>query len=144
MSMPRTAKKLERLLRVRTLQLDQVRAAEVHARSKVDQEETLRERIAALAANVAPIATPAPTFATSLIAAAHYRDRLHQSAHAAERRIVVAQQGLDNARAATREAHRDQNAIEKLIEREDAKAALKVLRDLEALPANSRKRHDIC
>jgi len=142
--MPRTAKKLERLLRVRTLQLDQVRAAEVHARTKVDQEQVLRERIAALADNVAPVAAPAPTFATSLIAAAHYRDRLHQSAHAAERRVAVAQQGLETARAATREAHRDQSAIEKLIEREDAKAALKSLRELEALPANARKRHDIC
>ncbi|ATY33014.1 hypothetical protein [Sphingomonas psychrotolerans] len=142
--MARTAKKLERLLRVRTLQLDQVRAAEVHARTRVDQEQTLRERIAALADNVAPVAAPAPTFATSLIAAAHYRDRLHQSAHAAERRVVVARQGLETARAATREAHRDQSAIEKLIEREDAKAALKVLRELEALPANARKRHDIC
>lgn len=141
--MPRTAKKLERLLRVRTLQLDQVRAAEVHARAKVDQERTLRERIATLADNVAPVAAPAPTFATSLIAAAHYRDRLHQSAHAAERRVVVAQQGLETARAATREAHRDQSAIEKLIEREDAKAALKALRELETLPA-TRKRHDIC
>jgi hypothetical protein len=142
--MPRTAKKLERLLRVRTLQLDQVRAAEVHARTKVDQERTLRERIATLADNVAPVAAPAPTFATSLIAAAHYRDRLHQSAHAAERRVAVAQQGLETARAATREAHRDQSAIEKLIEREDAKAALKSLRELEALPASARKRHDIC
>jgi len=142
--MPRTAKKLERLLRVRTLQLDQVRAAEVHARTRVDQEETLRARIAALADNVAPVAAPAPTFATSLIAAAHYRDRLHQSAHAAEHRVVVARQGLETARAATREAHRDQSAIEKLIEREDAKTALKALRELEALPADTRKRHDIC
>ena len=140
--MARTAKKLERLLRVRTLQFDQVRAAEVHARARVDQEETLKERIAALAANVAPAA--APTFATSLIAAAHYRDRLHQSAHAAERRVAVAQQGLETARAATREAHRDQSAIEKLIEREEAKAALEALRALEALPAGPRKRHDIC
>ncbi|MDT8760660.1 hypothetical protein MZO42_18315 [Sphingomonas psychrotolerans] len=141
--MARSAKKLERLLRVRTLQLDQVRAAEVQARSKVDQETTLRERIAALADNVAPAATPAPTFATSLIAAAHYRDRLHQSAFAAERRVAVAQQGLESARAATREAHRDQSAIEKLIEREQAKAALAALRELETLPA-TRKRHDIC
>ena len=140
--MPRTARKLERLLRVRTLQLDQVRAAEMHARAKVDQEESLKERIAALAANVAPAA--APTFATSLIAAAHYRDRLHQSAHAAERRVTVAQLGLENARAATREAHRDQSAIEKLIQREEAKAALEALRALEALPAGTRKRHDIC
>ncbi|MCX8477664.1 MAG: hypothetical protein MT490_17885 [Sphingomonas sp.] len=140
--MARTAKKLERLLRVRTLQLDQVRAAEMQARAKVDQEESLKERIAALAANVAPAA--APTFATALIAAAHYRDRLHQSAQAAERRVAVAQQGLENARAATREAHRDQSAIEKLIAREEAKAALEALRALEALPAGSRKRHDIC
>lgn len=140
--MARTAKKLERLLRVRTLQLDQVRAAEMHARAKVDREESLKERIAALAANVAPAA--APTFATALIAAAHYRDRLHQSAHAAERRVAVAQQGLETARAATREAHRDQSAIEKLIAREEAKAALEALRALEALPAGSRKRHDIC
>ena len=140
--MPRTARKLERLLRVRTLQLDQVRAAEMHARAKVDQEESLKERIAALAANVAPAA--APTFATSLIAAAHYRDRLHQSAHAAERRVTVAQLGLENARAATREAHRDQSAIEKLIQREEAKAALEALRALEALPAGTGKRHDIC
>lgn len=142
--MARSAKKLERLLRVRTLQLDQVRAAEVQARTRVDQEETLRARIAALAANVAPDATPAPAFATTLIAAAHYRDRLHQSAHAAERRVELAQQGLETARAATREAHRDQSAIEKLIEREEARAALKALRELEALPAIARKRHDIC
>jgi hypothetical protein len=142
--MARSAKKLERLLRVRTLQLDQVRAAEVQARSKVDQEETLRQRIAALAANVAPAPTPAPAFATTLIAAAHYRDRLHQSAHAAERRVAVAHQGLESARAATRQAHRDQSAVEKLLVREDAKAALKVLRDLEALPAGTRKRHDLC
>jgi flagellar protein FliJ len=142
--MPRNSKKLERLLRVRTLQLDQVRAAEVHARTKLNQEESLRERIHSLAANVAPAATPAPTFATSLIAAAHYRDRLHQSAHAAERRVDVAHQGLENARAATKEARRDQGAIEKLIEREDARAALKALRELEALPATARKRHDLC
>ena len=142
--MARTAKKLARLLRVRTLQLDQVRAAEVQARTRVDAEESLRERIDKLAAKISPSATPLPTFATSFIAAAHYRDRLHQSAHAAERRVAVAQQGLETARAATREAHRDQSAIEKLIEREDARAALKALRELEALPASPRKRHDIC
>ncbi|TGX53212.1 hypothetical protein E5A73_10115 [Sphingomonas gei] len=140
--MARTAEKLERLLRVRTLQLGQVRAAEVDARTRVDQEESLRERIAALAANIAPAG--ATTFATSLIAAAHYRDRLHQSAHAAERRVVVAHQGLESARAATREAQRDQSAIEKLIAREDVKAAFKALRELEGLPATARKRHDIC
>ena len=141
--MPRSAKKLERLHRVRTLQLDQVRAEEVRAQAKVSQEAQLRERIASLAENVAP-APAGEGFAASLIAAAHYRDRLHQSAHAAERRVAVAEQGLESARAATREARRDQSAIEKLIAREQADAALKMLRALEALPPSGKNRHDLC
>lgn len=141
--MPRSAKKLDRLLRVRTLQLGQVQGEEARARARVDQEESLRQRIAGLAANVAPIAASAPT-ATGLIAAAHYRDRLHQSAHAAEQRVAVAEQGLDAARAATRDARRDQSAIEKLIAREQADAALKALRELEQLPPSGRNRHDPC
>ena len=141
--MPRSAKKLDRLLRVRTLQLDQVRAEELRALQRVEQEAQLRERIAGLAANVAPAPTGVE-FANSLIAAAHYRDRLHQSAHAAERRVVVAEQGLETARAATREARRDQSAIEKLIAREQADAALKALRALEALPPIRRNRHGSC
>jgi flagellar biosynthesis chaperone FliJ len=142
--MPRSARKLQRLLRVRTLQLDQVRSAEAHARAKVDEEQALRERIAALAANIAPVVESGPSFATSLIAAAHYRDRLHQTADAAERRVVAAEHGLESARAATLEARRDQNAIEKLIDREDARMVLKALRELEAMPGVPRKRHDIC
>ncbi|RYY42975.1 MAG: hypothetical protein EOP59_08880 [Sphingomonadales bacterium] len=141
--MPRSAKKLARLHRVRTLQLDQVRAAEVQAQARVTQEFQLRERIASLAANVAPAPSGAG-FAASLMAAAHYRDRLHQSAHAAERRVEVAEQGLEQARAATREARRDQSAIEKLIGREQADAALKALRALEELPPSGRNRHDLC
>ncbi|MET0307880.1 MAG: hypothetical protein ABW023_04165 [Sphingomonas sp.] len=140
--MARSAKKLDRLLRVRTLQLGQVQGDEARARAKVDQEEALRQRIAGLAANVAPSAVSAS--ATSLIAAAHYRERLQQSAHAAEQRIVAAEQGLDAARAATRDARRDQSAIEKLIAREQADAALKALRELEQLPPSGRNRHDLC
>lgn len=141
--MARDSKKLERLLRVRTLQLDQVRAQEIHARRRVEQEEQLRERIAGLAANVAPV-LGGHELATSLSAAAHYRERLHQSADAAERRVKVAEQGLEQARSATMDARRDQSAIEKLIVREEAQAALKALRELETLPPARKNRHDIC
>lgn len=142
--MPRDARKLARLLRVRTLQLDQVRAEELRARRKVEEEERLRARIAALAANVAPTVARSAESATSLISAAHYRDRLHQSAHAADRRVAAAEQGLEFARAATLDAKRDQSAIEKLIAREEQAAAIEALRALEALPPTRRNRHDIC
>ena len=141
--MPRSAKKLARLHRVRTLQLDQVRAEEARAHTRVSQESHLRERLASLAENVAPV-TGGEGFAGSLIASAHYRDRLHQSAHAAERRVEVAERGLESARAVTREARRDQSAIEKLMAREQADAALRMLRALEALPPSGRNRHDLC
>lgn len=141
--MARSAQKLGRLLRVRTLQLDQIRAQEVQARARVDQERQLCERIASLAENVAPV-TSGEGFANSMIAAAHYRDRLHQSAHAAERRVEIAASGLDQARAATLGARRDQSAIEKLIVRESADAALRALRKLEELPPSPRNRHDLC
>jgi hypothetical protein len=134
---------LDRILRVRTLQLGQVRSQEAAARAKVEQEEALRERIAQLSANVAPVKASSG-FATSLIAAAHYRERLQQSAQAAERRVQIAEQGLDVAAAATREARRDQNAIEKLIAREQAEAAIKALRALEKLPPTGKNRHDLC
>lgn len=141
--MPRSAKKLARLHRVRTLQLDLVRADEVRASARVAQEAQLSDRIASLAASVAP-ASADTGFANAFIAAAHYRDRLHQSAHAAARRVEVAEKGLELAREATREARRDQSAIEKLIVREEADAALKALRALEELPPAGRNRHDIC
>jgi flagellar protein FliJ len=141
----RDARKLDRLLRVRTLQLDQVRAAEGHARARFEPEEQLSRRIAGLAANVAPVVAAAPAAATALAAAAHYRDRLHQSAQAAERRVAMAEQGLDAARERTQAARRDQNAIEKLIERARSEAALKALRAMEALPPGAaRNRHDPC
>lgn len=136
----RHTKKLGRLLRVRTLQLDMVRAGEAAAHQKVAAEEALRARIVQLANGVAPSPAPAPGSATTLIAAAHYRERLHQSAFAAEGRIADAQRGLDSAREATREAKRDQNAIEKLIERAEANVARKAMRALEDMPATARKR----
>ncbi|WP_448662884.1 hypothetical protein ACG3SL_19970 [Sphingomonas sp. CJ20] len=137
--MARSPKKLDRLLRVRTLQLDQVRSEEARARARFDQEAALSQRIASLAASVAPVQGMAATSALSLMAAAQYRDRLHQSADAAARRVAVAEQGLEAARAATMEARRDQSAIEKLIDREARDAALRAIRALEALPPSSRK-----
>lgn len=136
------ARRFDRLLRVRTLQLGQVRTQEVHARARVLHEETLRERISQLSASVAP--AEQQETANSLIAAAHYRERLHQSAIAADRRVAAAEQGLAEAERATREARRDQSAIEKLIGREEAEAALKALRALETLPPTGRNRHDLC
>ena len=140
--MPRSAKRFARLLRVRTLQLGQVRSQEVAARAKVAQEEALRTRIAHLSANVAPAAEASG--AISMIAAAHYRERLHQSAHVATQRVEVAEQNLTRAANATREAKRDQSAIEKLIARGEAEAALRALRALEAMPPTGKNRHDIC
>ncbi|MCW3846923.1 hypothetical protein OF829_06700 [Sphingomonas sp. LB-2] len=138
----RSAKRFDRLLRVRTLQLGQVRSQEVAARAKVAQEEALRARIAQLSANVAPAEQQG--MATQLIAAAHYRERLHQSALVAAQRVDVAEQQLSRAENATREAKRDQTAIEKLIARGEAEAAIKALRALETLPSTGRNRHDLC
>src|SRR5690242_9333850 len=119
-------KTLDRLLRVRSLQLNLVRADEARAQAKLDSEQHLRNRIAALADNVAP--APQPSGALALMAAAHFRDRLQQSAEAAEARLHIAAQGLERAAAATRDAKRDQTAIEKLIERETAEQLLKAIR----------------
>ncbi|GAA4768504.1 hypothetical protein GCM10023219_13070 [Stakelama sediminis] len=138
----RSKKRLDRIHRVRTLQLDLVRADEARAAQRVSDESNLRDRIHRLSQSVAPVATPAPTSAGSLIAAAHYRHRLHQSAEAAERRIEVAEAGLQSARGATREAKREQTAVEKLIERAEAEAARRAMRALEAMPGEPRKRRN--
>lgn len=141
--MDKHGKKLERLLRVRTLQLGLVRAGEAAANAKLDSESALASRIARLAANVAPKPTDSG-FAASMAAAAYYRDRLHASAVAADRRRDMAEAGVERARAATQEARRDQSAIEKLIVRAEAQAALKELRAMEDAPAFKRNRHAPC
>lgn len=140
----RPVTRLERVLRVRTLQLGQVRADETRAAAQLEQEELLRTRIAQLSASVAPAPAPTPGLATSMIAAAHYRDRLNQSAVVAEARLETASRAHDAARKATREAKRDQSAIEKLIEHAEAEAARRAMRALEDLPSSPRKRHDPC
>ncbi len=139
----RSAKRLNRLLRVRTLQLGQVQAQEVAAGAKLDGEAALRARIAQLAADVSPQRDDTG-FAASLAAAAYYRDRLNASAVAAEQRLEAAAAGLEHARAATQEARRDQSAIEKLIVRAEAQEALKALRALEEAPTFKKNRHAPC
>ena len=135
-------KTLDRLLRVRTLQLGLVRAEEARAADKVASEQALRERIAGLSQGVAP--APAPGEAFSLIAAAHFRERLHRSAEAADARLLQAERARTRAGEASREAKRDHSAIEKLIARDDAEAALKAIRALEEAPAFRKVRHDPC
>ncbi len=133
---------LDRILRVRTLQLGLVQAAEMQAHEKVASEDALRSRIAQLVANVAPEEEAAEAF--SFIAAAHFRDRLNQSAAAAEARLRTATDNLTRASDATREARRDQSAIEKLIARQDQAAIVKAMRALEEAPPTRRNRHDPC
>ncbi len=133
---------LDRILRVRTLQLGLVQAAEMQAHEKVASEDALRSRIAQLVANVAPEEESAEAF--SFIAAAHFRDRLNQSAAAAEARLRTATDNLTRASDATREARRDQSAIEKLIARQDQAAVVKAMRALEEAPPTRRNRHDPC
>jgi flagellar protein FliJ len=133
---------LDRLLRVRTLQLTLVQAEEARTHDKFASETALQSRIAALADSVAP--TPSASEGLAFIAAAHFRDRLQQSAEAASARLRVAEQQVEQAAARTREARRDQNAIEKLIGRADADAALKALREMESAPAFRKIRHDPC
>lgn len=138
----RRAVKLDRILRVRTLRLGLVRADEARARDRAESEGALRDRIAQLSAGVAPATAPVAGF--SLVAAAHFRERLHASAEAADQRLRSAEAQAARAAEATREARRDQNAIEKLIARAEAEAALKAIRALEAAPPGRKVRHDPC
>lgn len=133
---------LDRILRVRTLQLGLMRADEARAHDKVTSEAALRERIAQLAANVAPSTTTDRAF--SFLAAAHYRDRLALSAMAAEARVRAATDEAERASARSIEARRDQSAIEKLIARDDAAEALKEVRALEKAPPFRRIRQEPC
>lgn len=133
---------LDRILRVREVQVTLAQIDEARHQEKLASEQALRERIAALAADVAPSAEAAAAF--SLKAAAVYRERLHQSAEAARARVDLARQRAAAASARTREARRDQSAIEKLIEKRAAEDVRKEMRALEDTPPRGRKRHDLC
>lgn len=136
--------KLDRILRVRTLQLGLVQAEEARAHDRAASEQMLRSRIAQLTANVSPTPAAAPVAGFSLVSAAHFRERLHQSAEAAEGRLRAAQATAARASEATREARRDQSAIEKLIARAEAEAVVKAIRAMEAAPPTRKIRHDPC
>lgn len=135
-------KKLARIHRVRTLQLNLKHADEARAREKFASEATLAQRIGALADAVSP--TPESALGASLGAAAHFRERLHQSAAAAQNRVLNAEVFVSRAAEATRAAKRDQTAVEKLIDRARAQIALKDMRKLEEAPPARSKRHDPC
>jgi len=133
---------LDRILRVREVQVTLARLDEAQHQAKLASERALRERIAALAADVAPAPETAAAF--SLKAAAVYRERLHQSAEAARARVDQAQARAQAAAERTRAARQDQSAIEKLIDKRATQAIAKEMRALEDLPPAARKRHGIC
>ncbi len=134
---------LGRIHRVRTLQLGLARAEEMRRHDALGQETALTERIAGLAAAVAPTAD---LFSVrDLQARAHFRDRLHHSALSAEARVRNAQAHADAAAEASRAAQQDQSAVEKLLARARAAALVREMRALEDAPQSPRKnRHDPC
>ncbi|WEK44660.1 MAG: hypothetical protein P0Y64_07710 [Candidatus Sphingomonas colombiensis] len=136
------AKKLTRVLRVRTLQLGLAQAQEMRMRETHANETALSSRIARLAADVAPTADSAA--GVSLAAAAYYRDRLHRSAETAANRVRTAEVEAQRAAEATRAAKRDQSAVEKLIARAETEAALLEIRKLRDAPPTRKVRHDPC
>lgn len=136
------AKRFARIHRVRTLQLGLIRADEGRAQARLANEATLGRRIGELVEAIAP--APVAGSAAALIAAAHFRDRLHVSATAAEGRLRAATLTADRAAEATRAAMHDQSAVEKLIVRAETEAALAALRALEEAPPTRSIRHDPC
>ena len=132
--------KLTRIHRVRTLQLGLIRAEEMRAHDRVASETQLADRIASLAAAVGP----RNGAGFSLAASAHYRERLLQSAEAADSRVRTARFQSVQATENTKAAHRDQVAVEKLIARADADIVLREVRDLQNAPPTRRIRHDPC
>lgn len=136
-------KQLARVARVRAVQLTLARAGQAQADAQVASETALNARIAQLAAAIAP--APSQGGAFSLSAAAHYRDRLHQTALAAQARVTQAEHRATVATEAARTAERDSKAVEKLQSRADVAALLAEMRALEGAPAPTRPlRHDPC
>lgn len=134
--MARDAKRLGRMLRVRTLQLDLARAEQAAAADRASSATALAARIESLRQDVAP--REGSNQGLSLFAAAHYRDRLARSGIEAQHRVQLAHQQLDQARDAATAAKRDHGVVEKLIERELAAQARAALKALEDAPHNAR------
>lgn len=139
-------KTLARIQRVRVLQAGLAQAGEVQARDTLASEAALSDRIAGLAAAVAPMRQEST--AVSFAAAAHYRERLHRSAITAADRVAAAAAQAEAAAEAAREARRDQSAVEKLLVRAQAEAVMREMRALEDAPLfkplSERLRHDPC
>ena len=133
---------LDRILRVRTLQVGLAQAEEARARDRLQSETALAHRIAELANQVAPATSTA--HALSISAAASLRERLNHSADAARDRLRAAEYQARLAAEATQAARRDQSAVEKLMARADAEAALAAIRKLEEAPPVRKVRHDPC
>ena len=139
--MAASARTLARLHRVRTLQLNLIRAEEARTADAHATEASLHARIEALAHGASGAGD---ADALTLGASAYYRDRLWTSATAAAERVKSAQARMAEAGEATRSARRDQNAVEKLIARADAAAMLKAIRAMEDYSPVRRNRHDPC
>jgi flagellar protein FliJ len=134
--MARDQKRLGRMLRVRSLQLDLARSEQAAAAERASSATALAQRIEALRQDVAP--RQGRDQGLSLFAAAHYRDRLAKSQIEAQRRVTVAHQQLDQARSAATAAKRDHGVVEKLIERELEAQAAAARKALEGAPHPSR------
>lgn len=134
--MARDAKRLGRMLRVRSLQLDLARAEQAAAAERASSAAALAARIESLRQDVAP--RQGTDQGLSLFAAAHYRDRLAKSGIEAQRRVQHAHQQLDQARDAASAAKRDHGVVEKLIERELETQAAAARKALEDAPQNAR------
>lgn len=134
--MARDAKRLGRMLRVRSLQLDLARAEQAAAAERASSASALAARIESLRQDVAP--RQGTDQGLSLFAAAHYRDRLAKSGLEAQRRVQITHQQLDQARDAASAAKRDHGVVEKLIERELEAQAAAARKALEDAPQNAR------
>lgn len=131
-------KKLQRLHRVRTLQLGMAQAAETRAHDQVASETALSNRIAQLADAVSP--GEGGGAALSFAAMAHYREKLHRNAEVIDNRVRAAEAEAARALEARQTAKRDQTAVEKLMAREDAEAALRAIRALQEAPPTRPRR----
>ncbi|WBH15672.1 hypothetical protein [Sphingomonas radiodurans] len=136
------SKKLARIHRVRTLQLGMAQAAEARAREQAASEAALSHRISQLAAAVSP--SEGDSAAVSIAAQAHYREKLHRTAEAADNRVRAAEAAATRALEARQSAKRDQTAVEKLLARAEADAALRAIRALQEAPPTRKIRHDPC
>ena len=136
MTARRDAKRLGRMLRVRSLQLDLARAEQAAAADRASSATALAARIDALRQDVAP--REGADQGLTLFAAAHYRDRLARSQIEAHRRVQIAHQQLDQARNAATVAKRDHGVVEKLIDRELEAQAAAARKALEDAPQHAR------